>query len=152
MPEPVDRVPPSAVLPVDRFVEAFVAGLVVEGVRQIAPKAPSARRGFIAVVALLDSQIKRFEREGLPWGEIWPWVQTVNRLRLSSLNGVENWEHQLRAAQGVHTQVPNFTYERVSLAIDPVTAQGELKKLNPDQQSLIKAAVERFRAVYATAA
>ena len=141
----VERLPPNAVLPVDRFVEAFVAGLVAEGVHQIAPKAPATRKGLKAVVEPLDELINRFEAEGLDAAELWPWVQTVNRLRLSSLNGVENWEHQLRAAQRVHTRVPNFTYERVDLAIDPVTAEGELKKVNDDQRSLIEAAVRRFQ-------
>ncbi len=147
----VERMPPDAVLPVDRFVEAFVAGLVAEGVHQIAPKAPATRKGLRAVVELLDEQIRNFEAEGLDSARLWPWVQTVNRLRLSSLNGVENWEHQLRAAQRVHTRVPNFTYEHVDLAIDPITAVGELKKLNDDQLSLIKAAVRRYRSESAAA-
>jgi len=148
----VDQVPLNAVLPVDQFVEAFVAALVLAGQREIIPRSPRALRGFQAIVDLLDRQVVRFRKEKRDWSEIWPWIETTNRLRLSSLGGVESWEHELRAAQNHFTRVFNPSYERVELAIAPATAAGELRKLNTEQRSLVNEAARQFRAEYAQAA
>jgi hypothetical protein len=141
-------VPASGALSVDRFVEAFVAGLVLRGVNEVEVRSPQARRGFRNVVQLFDEQVGRLKANKQPWAQVWPWVHTANRLRVSPLGGVENWEHQLRCAQRAFTRIPNPTYERVNFSIDATTAEGELNKLNDDQRAMVSEAVERFRAAF----
>ncbi|WP_219321208.1 hypothetical protein [Methylovirgula sp. HY1] len=135
---------PNAVLPPERFVEAFVAKLVVSGWRSIAPRDPDTRRALASVVDLLDRCIEQFEGSNVEWSRVVPWVRTANSLRMSALGGVENWEHQFRAAQGFLTRVSNPSYEIVDFALTPATARQELDQLTADQAQLIEQAVKIF--------
>ena len=143
---------PPVALPVERFVEAFVAKLVDSGWRGIVPRDPGARRGLAAVVDLLDQVVSDLEAQNIDWDKVVPWVRTANRLRPSSLGGVENWEHQLRAAQRAVTQVSNPSYESVDFTIDPVVARSALRRLTKSQRLLIERAVDTFEAKYKHAA
>jgi hypothetical protein len=60
---------------------------------------------------------------------------------------VENWEHQLRAAQGFLTRVPNPKYETVDFTLSKGTARHELDRLAPEQLKLVERAVNEFSAV-----
>ena len=135
---------PEAILPAERFAEAFVAELVTRGWRSIAPGDAETRRGLAAVVDFLDQQIERLEEGTTDWDRVAPWVRTVNNLRPSALGGVEKWEHQLRAAQGYFTKVSNPSYSVVDFAISKATAESELSRLTREQMRMIHVAVDVF--------
>ena len=135
---------PDAILPAERFAEAFVAELVTMGWRSIVPWDAQTRRGLSAVVDFLDAQIERFEDQSTDWERVAPWVRTVNDLRPSALGGVEGWELQLRAAQGYFTRVSNPSYATVDFAISKAVAVSELDRLTDDQKGMIHGAVDAF--------
>lgn len=136
---------PTELISTERFVEAFVASLVHNGWKSLAPQDPATRRGLAKVVSLLDSAIEDFDQRGTPWKEVAPWVRIANSLRPSPMGGVENWEYQLRSAQGFLTRVSNPSYEIVDLAIAPATADYELQKLSDAQRRLVDKAVNVFK-------
>jgi len=140
-----DTIPPDAVFTPERFVEAFVAKLVEQGLRSMSPRERPTRRALSAVVELIDDLIHKMEAGNVPWEKLVPWVRMANSLRPSSLGGVENWEHHLRAAQGFLTRVPNPSYEVVEFAIGPEAARFELKQLESAQLKLVDQAFETFR-------
>lgn len=138
------RFEPSAAIPTERFVEAFVAKLVGKGWKSLAPQDPRTRKALASVVALFDEAVDEFEDRGVEWKHVVPWVKIANNLRPSPMGGVENWEYQLRSAQGFLTRVSNPSYEIVDLAIAPATAEFELSKLTKEQKTLVDAAYNLF--------
>jgi hypothetical protein len=135
-------------LPVERFVELFVAALVQNGWRRITLKDAQVRAGFEAVVNIMDDIIAGLMQSDASWDVVWPWVQTANRLRISSTGGLENWEHQLRAAQRKFTSVPNPEYDSVDFSIDPLVAKRELESISLEHQKLVDSAVQAFNASF----
>ncbi|WP_092842290.1 hypothetical protein [Roseovarius lutimaris] len=135
---------PNAAMTPDRFVEAIVANLVTRDWRGISPRDPKTRQALSNVVDLLDEAIAEFEENQVKWSELVQWVRTANRVRPSSLGGVEGWEHQLRSAQGYWTKINNPSYEVVDFAISKTSAANELAKLSEDQKKLINKAVDVF--------
>ncbi|PZM08068.1 hypothetical protein [Rhizobium tubonense] len=138
------KLDPAAAIPTERFVEAFVAKLVGKGWKSIAPQDPRTRKALASVVGLFDRAIEDFEEQGVPWKQVVPWVRIANNLRPSPMGGIENWEFQLRSAQGFLTRVSNPSYEIVDLAIAPSTAKFELEKLTEAQRTLIDEACNLF--------
>ncbi|SCX26046.1 hypothetical protein DSM25558_3918 [Agrobacterium sp. DSM 25558] len=135
---------PSAAVSTERFVEAFVAKLVEQGWKSLSPQDPSTRRGLTSVVDLLDRAIEDFKDRKIPWKQVVPWVRVASSLRPSPLGSIENWEFQLRSAQGYLTRVSNPSYEIVDFAIPQATAEFELKKLTDEQSVLVNEAFELF--------
>jgi len=135
---------PSAAIPTERFVEAFVAKLVGQGWKSLAPQDPRTRKALASIVGLFDQAVEEFEDSGVAWKDVVPWVRIANNLRPSPMGGVENWEYQLRSAQGFLTRVSNPSYEIVDLSIAPATAEYELRKLTPEQLTLVDKAYELF--------
>ena len=135
-------------LPVERFVELFVAALVLNGWRRLTLKDPQARHALASVVDIMDQIVRDLSAGGASWDVVWPWVQTANRLRLSSTGGLENWEHQLRAAQRRFTSVPNPEYDSVDFSIDPLVAKSELESTTREHRDLVDTAVQAFNASF----
>jgi hypothetical protein len=135
---------PAAAVSTERFVEAFVAKLVERGWKSLSPQDPSTRRGLASIVELLDNAIEEFKASQVPWKQVVPWVRVASSLRPSPLGSIENWEFQLRSAQGYLTRVSNPSYEIVDLAIPQATAEFELEKLTAEQSVLVNEAFNLF--------
>jgi hypothetical protein len=135
---------PAAAVSTERFVEAFVAKLVKQGWKSLSPQDPSTRRGLTSIVELLDHAIEDFKERNVPWKQVVPWVRVASSLRPSPLGSIENWEFQLRSAQGYLTKVSNPSYEIVDFAIPQATAEFELDKLTTEQSILVNEAFNLF--------
>lgn len=126
------------------FTKAFIAELVSQGVRDLEPRAPNARRGFACVVSLLDERVEKLEDDGRGWQQVLPLASIANELRESANGGVEGWERALRLAQLTFTTVGNPDYDQVEFSIDSATAVDTIERLPETQQLLAREAVERF--------
>ncbi len=121
----------------EEFVEAFIAKLVQQGFKNIVPSEPGTRRALSAVVEDLDEKISEYQSQEAKWSDLAPLIETANSLRPSELGTMENWEHQLRSAQGYLTRVPNPSYEVVEFAIPQAVAEFALQSLTATQRQLI---------------
>ena len=135
---------PNAVLPIQRFVEGFVARLVENGWSSISPKDPETGRALSSVVETIDEWVEEFNRQNVEWERVAPWVQLANGLRPSSLGRIENWEHQLRLAQDFLVRVSDPDYYTVDLSISTATAQHELNQFSAPQLDAIDIATATF--------
>ncbi|TLX16022.1 hypothetical protein [Rhizobium sp. MHM7A] len=135
---------PTAILPTERFVEVFVAKLVHRGWQSLSLQDLQTRKGLGSVARLFDLAIDDFEANEVSWAEIGPWVRVANNLRPSALGDIENWEHQLRSAQGYLTRFSATYPGTVELAISKSTADFELQKLTSAQSALVEATIQQF--------
>ena len=131
-------------LSTDRLVKAFIAGLVLNGVKAIPPRDPEVRKALRRVVEKIDSHARKLLESGVEISVVRPWIEAGNQLRLSPTGSVENWERAFRAAQLTFVQIGNPSYEIVTFAIDAPRAESELSHLQPSQYTFVRRMADDF--------
>ena len=125
-------------LDTERLIKAFIAVLVLRGIKALPPRDSDVRKGLSIVVDKIDAYADRLMSEGCPISDVRPWIEAGNQLRLSPTGSVENWERAFRAAQLTFTQIGNPSYEIVTFAIDKPRALSELSNLDSQQSDFVQ--------------
>lgn len=127
-----------------RFLEGFVARLVLDGVHTIWPQRPEEQRGFAAVHRVLEKAA-----EGVDLDALSDWDRDVIHLRAafapSCVHSYDQMAYQLAELQTSVLNNPNHHYRDLPLNVSPPYAEWLLGRYRPRERQLIEAAASGFR-------
>lgn len=127
------------------FAQAFVAQLIAQGVSAVQPHAPEDRKGFQAVVDLLNAEIDRQRQSGDLDIEIYrDLVRLRNELKASNSGAFDSFETILRDLQLSMTNSPNPFYEEIEFSVSKPYAESMLDELSASQRDLVAKAADAF--------
>lgn len=135
---------PSA-LEVGSFARGFVAKLIASGVSSIRPNAPADRRGFQAIIDMLNEDIASLRRTEAADRSVYiALVRLRNSLQASNTGSFDAFETALRNLQLSLTSSPNPFYDEIAFDVSRPYAQAIFNELSPDQQRIVDKAVNAF--------
>jgi hypothetical protein len=127
----------------DRFVEAFIAGLVGRGVVSLSPSAPETNQRLSRMSAFLNEELERIDHDSFR-----KWVRRVrNQLSPGNLGTYDSFYSALRAKQMGYVASPNPKYRDVNFKISPAFANNLLRDLDDEPRDLVNRAVDAFLGV-----
>ena len=138
----------SAALTPARFLQTFTSRLVLDDWRHINPFETNTRRALSGIVAFLDCTIDEFKKNGIEISVLAPFLNIANRLRPSSLGGMERWEYQLRTLYDPYVQPRNSRSGIIDFSLSKTSARQHLEDLTEDQTILINQVMDVFNDLY----
>lgn len=127
-----------------RFLEGFVARLVLDGVHTLWPQRPEEQRGFAAVHRAIAS-----EAEGIDIDALGDWERDLIHLQAefapSNVHSYDQLVYRLTELQTSVLNNPNHHYRDLPLNVSPPYAEWLLGRYQERERRLIESAAEGFR-------